>query len=76
MLLPQRCVLRQQAGGDTMTKKVALTLSEQDVLEIEMIVRDQDRDAALEMVREIKRRMDAARRSICGQGTVTGSQPA
>ena len=59
-----------------MTKKVALALDEKDVLELEMIVRDQDKDAALALVREIKRRVDVAQRSICGQGTVTGSQPA
>jgi len=59
-----------------MTKKVALALDEKDVLEIEMIVRDQDKEAALALVREIKRRIDVAQRNVCGQGTVTGSQPA
>jgi hypothetical protein len=59
-----------------MTKKVALALDENDLLEIEMIVRDMDKDAALDLVREIKRRVDVAQRNICGQGVVTGSQPA
>jgi len=58
-----------------MTKKVALALDEKDVLEIEMIVRDRDQEAALDLVREIKRRIDVAQRNICGQGIVTGSQP-
>lgn len=57
-----------------MKKKVALALDEKDLLEIEMIVHDQDQDAALAFVHEIKRRADVAQRSICGQGVVAGSQ--
>jgi len=57
------------------TKKVALALDEKDVLELEMIVRDQDAEEALDFVRDIKRRVNVAQRNICGQGTVTGSQP-
>jgi hypothetical protein len=57
-----------------MQKKVALAFDEKDLLELEMIVNDQDKDAALDLVKEIKRRADAAQRSICGQGVVAGSQ--
>lgn len=57
-----------------MTKKTALALDEKDILEIEMIVRDQDKDEALQFVREIKRRIDVSQRNICGQGTFAGSQ--
>jgi hypothetical protein len=57
-----------------MKKKVAVALDEKDLLEIEMIVHDQDKDAALAFVQEIKRRSDVAQRSICGQGVVAGSQ--
>jgi len=58
-----------------MAKKVALALDEEDILELEVIVRDQDKEAALDLVRELKRRTDAAPRSICGQGIVAGTQP-
>jgi len=58
-----------------MPKKVALVLDDKDILEIEMIVRDQDAEAALEFVREIKRRTDLAQRNICGQGVTPGPQP-
>jgi hypothetical protein len=57
-----------------MAKKVALALDEKDLLELEMIVRDQDAEAALELVRELKRRTDAAQRSVCGQGVMGGTQ--
>ncbi len=59
-----------------MAKKAALALDEKDLLELEMIVRDQDQEEALEFVREIKRRVDVAQRSICGQGVMAGTQPA
>jgi hypothetical protein len=62
-------------GGNTMAKKVALALEEADLLELEMIVRDEDKDAALDFVRDIKHRVDVAQRSICGQGVMAGSQP-
>jgi hypothetical protein len=58
------------------TKRVAVVFDEQEMLEIEMIVRDQDQEAALALVREIKHRIDTSQRNICGQGVVTGSQPA
>lgn len=54
-------------------KRVAVSFDEQEALDIEMIVRDDDAQAALELVREIKRRIDVSQRNICGQGIVTGA---
>ena len=59
-----------------MTRKVALTLDEKDLIDLEMIVRDEDQEAALDFARDIKRRADAALRTVCGQGVMGGSQPA
>lgn len=56
-----------------MAKKVALSFDEQDIINIEMIVTDADHEAALELIKELKHRLDVAQRSICGQGVGTSS---
>jgi hypothetical protein len=57
-----------------MAKKVAVVFDEKDIVEIEMIVRDRDEKEALAMVHEIKKKIEVAERSVCGQGVMAGTQ--
>jgi len=46
--------------------KTGIMLEEADMLELERIVVDADEPAALEFVKEIKRRIQVQQRSLCG----------
>jgi hypothetical protein len=58
-----------------MARRVAVSFDEKDIVEIEIIVRDEDEKEALALVRRIRNKIEAAERSICGQGVMGGTQP-
>jgi hypothetical protein len=50
-----------------MTNTTALVLSEVEVQELMMIVQDGDAQAALALLRELKKKIEAAERRHCGK---------
>lgn len=53
-------------------EKMAIYLDEQQMLEMEAIVLDEDEKAALEFLKQLKKRLDLLQRQHCGTPLVKG----